>query len=210
MTQQEDRFADGLDDRDDVANLVLERVVLGCVRLAAAAAGNRIDGELLLEGRLDEFPIGVVIAEGAVHEHERWAAAALVVRDGYPVGGRETFHDTLLASRFQLVMPETTEKSLTEPGVGESFHPALLAHATIRPPPLLQVSVRRTRVIAAPNTRTATPPAATIAAQEPLVKLLGTPTEHKLRREYDAAHSIPRMIKVVGLMESPRENRTPP
>ena len=44
----------------------------------------------------------------------------------------------------------------------------------------------------------------TVSSQEPLFKLLGTPAEHKLRREYEAAHNIPKavMIKeVVGWME---------
>jgi tRNA A-37 threonylcarbamoyl transferase component Bud32/dienelactone hydrolase len=44
----------------------------------------------------------------------------------------------------------------------------------------------------------------TVSSQEPLFKLLGTPVEHKLRREYEAGHTIPRavMIKeVVGWMD---------
>lgn len=92
VTEQEDPFADVLDQRDQVVDLVFEMMVVCRIRLAPAAPGDGIDSELLAKARFHEFPVGVVIAERAVRQHERRAAAALVVRDGYPSWGFEAFH----------------------------------------------------------------------------------------------------------------------
>ncbi len=85
VTEQEDRLLDGLEQSDQVVNLVLDAVTLGRVGLATPAPRDGAGREVLAESRLDEFPVGVVIAEGAVRQHEKRAAAARFVRDGYPV-----------------------------------------------------------------------------------------------------------------------------
>src|SRR4029450_3029222 len=96
MTEQEDRFADALDECDEVIDLIFEPVALGRVRLTAPAAGDGVDREVLLECRLHELPVGVVIAEGAMRQDQRRAAPAAVVRDGYPGRGCKAFHERLL------------------------------------------------------------------------------------------------------------------
>ncbi len=81
MAEEENRFADRLNQRHDIPALILKAVTFGRVRFTPAPAGDGVDGELLLEEWLYELPVGLVVAEGAVHEDQGRAAAVLVVGD---------------------------------------------------------------------------------------------------------------------------------
>jgi len=81
VAEEEHRCTDRLQHRYDISALILKAVPFGRVRFPPAAAGDGIDSELLLEERLYELPVGVVVAEGAVHEDQGRAAAVLIVGD---------------------------------------------------------------------------------------------------------------------------------
>ena len=52
----------------------------------------------------------------------------------------------------------------------------------------------------------------TVSSQEPLFKLLGTPAEHKVRREFEAGHTVPKAVmirEVVGWMDKNWGKPTP-
>jgi hypothetical protein len=75
VAEEEHRSADQLHHRHDIPALILKAVTFGRVRFTPAAAGDGIDGELRLEEWLHERPVGLVVAEGGVHEEQGRAAA---------------------------------------------------------------------------------------------------------------------------------------
>jgi hypothetical protein len=82
VAEQKNRFVDRLYHRRGILALILETVSFGLVRFTPAATGDGVDRELLHKRGLHELPVGRVVAEGAVNEHQGSAAPVLVVGDG--------------------------------------------------------------------------------------------------------------------------------
>ena len=82
VTEKKDGLLDAFDQRNDILCFVQQSVPLSRVGLSPATAGNGPHRKLFLKDGLDDLPVGDVIAETAVHEHERWSAAVLGVRHG--------------------------------------------------------------------------------------------------------------------------------
>ncbi len=105
-----------LDDRDHVAHLGFERVLLGVAALPAPAPVDRHDGEVLLEGREDRAP-AIVVGRGAVNQHQRRAFAAGPYGDRRAVLGHDLLepvavaHASLLCSRDSPVTGKTSTET---------------------------------------------------------------------------------------------------
>ena len=97
MAKQEHGLAQRLNHVGDILRFVLDAVSDSRVRLTPAAAGNRVDIKELAEHRLHERPVRFVIAESAVHEHERMPGAGPVVRHSHATSGRDAFHRSRIA-----------------------------------------------------------------------------------------------------------------
>src|SRR3712207_273952 len=101
MAEQEQGFVDGADDAGDVLRLVLHTVPLGDVGVSAAAARHGVHRELLREARLDELPVGAVVAETAVDQDERWPGAVALERDAYAMCRCQVSHGRSLPGRSE-------------------------------------------------------------------------------------------------------------
>jgi len=84
MTEQEYGLPELADDGHDIAALIVQAVAVSRVGFAPTAAGDCVDGELLLEERPHELPVGVVVAEATVHEDQGWAAPVSLVGNAGP------------------------------------------------------------------------------------------------------------------------------